>query len=206
MRRMNIVPGRTFRSQRRKSISVEHIPPSRKKLDTQRMRVLLSNSTSSSSATQNSSDQQNNNINKTTSPTTTPQIVMRQVEIKNMDVGLTRANNANNATLRLTSSSAGGALRNRSFAALAYQHHEEIFSLIRKDLTSSSLNLSKMNNSSNNSNNNNNNNGSSSCSSFNNPRVDRNLMKEEINALVYRVNKFAIKSSSTGKRPKTSKV
>ena len=41
MRKMNILPGKSFRSQRRKSISIEHVPASQKKLETQKAKVLL---------------------------------------------------------------------------------------------------------------------------------------------------------------------
>ncbi|RMZ98751.1 hypothetical protein BpHYR1_043892, partial [Brachionus plicatilis] len=41
MRKMNILPGKSFRSQRRTSISVEHVPVSQRKLETQRAKVLL---------------------------------------------------------------------------------------------------------------------------------------------------------------------
>lgn len=41
LRKMNILPGKTFRSQRRKSISVDHVPVSKKKIETQKARIPL---------------------------------------------------------------------------------------------------------------------------------------------------------------------
>lgn len=41
MRKMNILPGKSFHSQRRKSITIEHVPYSQKKLETQKAKVLL---------------------------------------------------------------------------------------------------------------------------------------------------------------------
>ncbi|CAF0842004.1 unnamed protein product [Brachionus calyciflorus] len=46
LRKMNILPGKTFRSQRRKSISIEHVPVSKKKYQAQKSRILLTTSQS----------------------------------------------------------------------------------------------------------------------------------------------------------------
>ena len=39
MRKMNILPGKTFRSQRTKSISIEHVPPSKIQLESQKSKI-----------------------------------------------------------------------------------------------------------------------------------------------------------------------
>lgn len=118
MRRMSILPGKSFRSQRRKSISVEHVPVSKKKIDTQKARIPLTTNHSNPYQAQLVQQQQQHHqqlVQQLISGHTKKMIVKNQVVVakssQNVDLGLKPSN-------------------------LAVQHQEEIYSLIDSNTSS----------------------------------------------------------------------
>lgn len=169
MRRMNIIPGRTFRSQRAKSISVEHVPPSRKKLDTQTRRVLL---TTKSSDVKLPVAGAINGETRTGTGTDSDTLVDLHAETGSI--------------------SRPGVQRSRNLA-LAFQHHEEIFSLVRNKDKSGQIKLDLANQS------------TEYLGGFTTPSSNDKL--DEFSNVFYRANSFSMCSSDHNeKRPKTSKV
>lgn len=115
LRKMNILPGKNFRSQRRKSISIDHVPVSKKKIETQKTRILL---TTQKCQLQ---EQQAQTLNKQCLS-----YQLKQDQVKSLS-----SKSSGNLEMKFT----------KKNQMLAVQHHEEIYSLINKktnDLNNSS--------------------------------------------------------------------
>jgi hypothetical protein len=129
MRRMSVMPGKSFRSQRTKSISIDHVPVSNKKLDSQKARIPFG-----------ISSKNNNNNNQ-------QQQLLQQQQAQQNNQGYFSQKSfisslSSNTKNNLTSSGSSVADLNQSTAnnnnnnnklsslALAIQHQEEIYSLI----------------------------------------------------------------------------
>jgi hypothetical protein len=111
LRKMNLLPGKTFYSQRSKSISIEHVPPSQKKIETQKARLPFAMATY-----QQNKSQQNQQIRLLKN--------LNSVEI-------------NGSFLSMNMGRTGGIVFN-SKPNLASQHHEEIYALINNGNKSAS--------------------------------------------------------------------
>ena len=130
MRKMNLLPGKTFFSQRSKSISIDHVPNSKKKLDTQKARIPFSPSTIQNKA--------NSNLNKNS--------------VKNLEALSTNLSVFSNVNMPVSSCNSNFSV-NGSFSVasprlvasnLASQHQEEIYALINKKKSKDLLNLNKL--------------------------------------------------------------
>lgn len=176
IRRLNIIPGRTFRSQRTKSISIEHIPASRKKFDTQTQRMRIVMTAKSSENRLPTAEVRVLDLNQVDRTIINPLVQQQQ-----QGTVLTRPNT--------------GKFRGSNIA-LAFQHQEEIFSLIRTKEKSSLAKLERspdylaipthM-----------------ACGTPANAKLD------DMANFFYRSNNYSICSnafSNNDKRPKTSKV
>ena len=124
LRRMSVMPGKSFRSQRTKSISIDHIPVSNKKLDSQKARIPFAISSK-------------NNPNNTNNQQQAPQNNQGYLSQKSF-ISTLSSNTKNNLTssgssvadLNQSSSNNNNNNNKLSSLALAIQHQEEIYSLI----------------------------------------------------------------------------
>lgn len=173
MRHMNIIPGRTFRSQRTKSISIEQIPVSRKKFETQTQRMRIVMTAKSSETRLPTAEVRVLDLNQVDRTIITP-LVQQETVLTRPNTGKFRGSNI----------------------ALAFQHQEEIFSLIRTKEKSS---LSKLER-------------SPDYLEIPAPMVcgtTANAKLDDLANYFYRSNNYSISSctySNNDKRPKTSKV
>ena len=177
MRRMNIIPGRTFRSQRTKSISIEHIPASRKKFDTQTQRMRIVMTAKSLENRLPTAEVRVLDLNQVDRTIITPLVQQQQKQ----ETVLTRPNT--------------GKFRGSNID-LAFQHQEEIFSLMRTKEKSS---LSKLERSP----------DYLAIPTNMTSGTPANAKLDDLANFFYRSNNYSICSSACSnndKRPKTSKV
>lgn len=212
-RKMNILPGKTFKSQRKKSISIEHVPVSRRKIHTQKTRILLTahssvnlandpndpNMINSKMISNQNYSVQNLNDNFQKSKSTLQQESADRVSVNDQLSRMIQAKPAASSSSSCSATSFSSNLKKN--LALAIQHHEEIYSLIK-------------------SNHNNNNVSNNNQPSVKNAFIDNSLNTSpslnstDLSSFIFKASKYSLRNDTTNSlvnsfnrnRPKTSKV
>jgi hypothetical protein len=120
LRKMNLSPGKNFHSQRSKSISIEHVPISKLKIETQKARIPFKISTASNSTL--NSGRQSANIALITQNIAGPKLILRNATNTSCDFYSQNSSSPNNSN----------AICSKDANSLAIQHQEEIYALINK--------------------------------------------------------------------------